>query len=289
MSSSNVILVGGPDTGKTNFIGRLWIALQTGNSAISTSGVPEEIEYVEDVVAHLHQGRFAPRTEQKPEVEQGSVTIPLDVRNSGGTVETSLCIPDVSGEVWKKAVETNELPPGWMARLEGAFAALLFVRVLSATNASPTDWVNEPKLMRHQEQGQQDVVPTQVMLCELLRFLELKLADRPAGRRPRVAVVVTAWDLLDEDRSCAGPRAYLQEEYPLFAGRLSDVDRCEVMVFAVSILGGDPVGDEGFREGLLDSGFDRAGYVRFDNDGEVRENHDVSLPVAWATGAWAIR
>ena len=86
----------------------------------------------------------------------------------------------------------------------------------------------------------------QVMLCEFLRFLELKLPNRTTGRKPRIAVIVTAWDLLDKERSAAGPRAYLQKEYPLFAGRLADLDRFDVTIFAISILGGDPQSDEGF-------------------------------------------
>ena len=134
---------------------------------------------------------------------------------------------------------------------------------------------------------QPNKMPTQVMLCEFLRFLELKLPDHPTGRKPRIAVIVTAWDLLDKERSAAGPQAYLQQEYPLFAGRLADLDRFDVTVFAVSILGGDPGADERFRDKLLDSDFQSAGFVRFDRDGAVEEVSDVTLPVAWAIGTRA--
>ena len=122
----------------------------------------------------------------------------------------------------------------------------------------------------------------QPRLCEFLRFLELKLPDRPTGRKPRIAVIVTAWDLLDRERSTAGPRAYLQQEYPLFVGRLDDLDRFDVEIFAMSILGGDLKGDEGFRDRLLDSDFQSAGFVRFDHGGTIKEESDVTLPVAWA-------
>lgn len=283
-TTSNVILVGGPDTGKTNFVGRLWIALQTGVCAIRASGTPAEIEYVESVVAHLNRGEFAPRTQQSPEAESGSVRIPLDLGESGIRELTALDIPDVSGEIWKRAAETNELPQGWMQRLERAYAALLFVRVLSDTNSSPLDWVTEPALMKHQGDGQQYVIPTQVMLCEFVRLLELKMPNRPDGEKPRLAVLVTAWDLLDEEQSAAGPRAYLGKEYPLFAGRLADSRRCEIRVFGVSILGGDLKGDEEFREKFLESGFDDAGYALFDEEAAVRRENDLTTPLAWVTG-----
>ena len=288
MSTRSVILIGGPDTGKTNFIGRLWIALRTDGGALTASGTPDKIKYVEDAVDYLHQGSFAPRTDKNLEADQGSVIIPLGLDESHEEETTELVIPDISGEVWKKAVETNELAPEWMAQLEDAVGALLFVRVLSSLNVNPLDWVNAARLMEHQgADAQPGEMPTQVMLCEFLRFLELKLPDPTTGRKPRIAVIVTAWDLLDNDRSAAGPRAYLEKEYPLFAGRLADLDRFDVTIFAMSILGGDPEVDERFREKLLDSGLKSAGFVRFDNDGTVKEVSDVILPVAWAIGTRA--
>ena len=282
MSTSSVILIGGPDTGKTNFIGRLWIALRTGEGALTTSEVPDEIKYVEGVVDHLHQGGFAPRTDKNLEADQGSVIVPLGLNGSQEEEIAELVIPDISGEVWKKAMETSELAPEWMEQLEGAAGALLFVRVLSDLNVAPLDWVNAAELMEHQgAAAQPDEVPTQVMLCEFLRFLELKLPDHPTGRKPRIAVIVTAWDLLDEERAASGPQAYIQKEYPLFAGRLVDLDRFDVMIFAMSVFGGDPQ-DEEFRNKLLNSDIQSSGFVRFDHGGTIKEESDVTLPVAWA-------
>ena len=288
MTTRSVILIGGPDTGKTNFIARLWAALRTGGGALAASGTPDEIKYVEDAVNHLHQGSFAPRTDQNLEADQGSIAIPLGLNESHEEDIAELVIPDVSGEIWKKAVDTTELAPERMAQLEGAVGVLLFVRVLSSLNVNPLDWVNAAELMEHQrDNAQPGEMPTQVMLCEFLRFLELKLPDRTTGRKPRVAVIITAWDLLDNDRSAAGPRAYIQKEYPLFAGRLTDLDRFDVTVFGMSILGGDPKADQGFRDKLLESNFKSAGYVRFDHDGTVKEVNDVTLPVAWVIGTRA--
>ena len=261
------------------------MAIRTGGSELTASGTPDEIKYVEDAVDYLHRGSFAPRTDRNLEVDQSSVTIPLALDESLEEERAELVIPDISGEVWKKAVETNELAPERMAQLEGAVGALLFVRVLSPLNVNPLDWVNAAKLMYHQgDEAQPEEMPTQVMLCEFLRLLELKLPDPTTGRKSRIAVIVTAWDLLDSDRSAAGPWDYLQKEYPLFAGRLADLDRFDVTIFAMSILGGDLQADEEFRNKLLNSDFKSAGFVRFDHEGTVEEVSDITRPVAWAIG-----
>ena len=283
MTTASIVLVGGPDTGKTNFIGRLWLALQNGESSLRLGGTPDEIKYVEDAVGHLHGGRFAPRTDKNVAAEQSSITIPLAGPEAGqGDERLQLVVPDISGEIWKTAVETKELSRKRMAQLEDAVGAVVFVRVLSALNVSPPDWVNSAELMQLQEDVDAGEMPTQVMLCEFVRFLELKLRAGNSSRKPRVAVVVTAWDLLDPERAAEGPRAYLEREYPLFAGRLDDVSRFEVGIFSMSILGGDPEADEGFRARLLDEGLGSAGYVRYYSGKEIRETADVGLPVAWA-------
>ena len=289
MSSRNVILVGGPDTGKTNFIGRLWIAVQSDDCALSAYAPPDDIRYVEEVVASLYRGQFAPRTNKNLDAELGSLVIPVALNDSERERVSELVIPDISGEIWEKAVETSELPSDWMERLETADAALLFVRVLSDTNSVPIDWVSNPELMQHQgDDGQQKRIPTQVILCELLRYLELQLSTRPEAKKPRIAVVVTAWDLLDVERSAAGPHGYLQKEYPLFAGRLSDIENVDIMVFAMSIFGGDPEADNEFRDRLLKSELHSVGYVRFDSNGSIEEDSDITIPIAWAIGVGEI-
>ena len=210
LSTRNVILIGGPDAGKTNFVGGLWLALQTGRGALVAEGLPERIEYVEQIVAHLHQGGFAPRTDKNAESSDSRVILPLAVRGLEGGEPLELVVPDVSGEMWRNAVETNELAQEWMDQLECADAAIVFARVRSELNVNPPDWVTAARLMEHQgEDAEAHRMPTQVMLCEFLRFLEAKLSLRSSGPRARVAVVVTAWDLLDSERSSAGPRAYL--------------------------------------------------------------------------------
>ncbi len=58
MAKKSIILVGDPDTGKSNFVGRLWLALQSGKFNLTAINPPDDIKYVEEVAAHLLQGRL---------------------------------------------------------------------------------------------------------------------------------------------------------------------------------------------------------------------------------------
>lgn len=280
----NIILIGGPDSGKTNYIGRLGIALLDGGGALSAD-TPEEMKYVEDAIAHLHQGGFAPRTDTNLDATRGSLTFPIKIPGDKTELASSVTVPDMSGELWKKAVETLELELQWMEQLEAASGALVFVRVLSDQNVSPLDWVTVAELMQFQGTDvQPSAIPTQVMLCELLRFLDLKLPTFTNGKKCRISIVITAWDLLHPITSSAGPRAYLEERYPLFLGRIDDLERFDICIFGVSILGGDPAADKKFRDELLDSDFKNIGYVKYDRNGIIINSQDLTLPVAWALG-----
>lgn len=282
MSKRTVVLVGGPDSGKTNYMARLWASLAEGNGAVSALTTPKNIKYVEDAITHLHGGSFAPRTDQNLEASRGSLTLSLASDADDGAME--LVIPDVSGEIWKAAVESGEIPSEWMSILESAEGALLFVRVLSDQNVSPLDWINSAKLMEALGDDFEGY-PTQVVLCEMVRFLEEKLSQPANGQSPRLAVVVTAWDLIDQQQAIAGPRAYLAKEYPLFIGMLDHLEGIDVAIFGVSIVGGDLKADDAFRESFLETEFESTGYVVAEHQNALHTASDLALPIAWAAGA----
>ena len=281
MNSLSIMLIGGPDSGKTNYLGRLWKALQSGVCKLKSVDSPE-IKYVEDALTHLLSGSFAPRSESN--LEEHRKDFSVTVSNQSGSSSIGITVPDVTGELWKDAVVSSELPEGWMAQLKESRGAVLFVRVHSKLNVSPMDWVTARDLLKMDwaEQPEDETsLPTQVALCELLRFLQITLKHGPAGELPRVAIAVTAWDRLDDEKKAEGPLTFLQTEYPLFAGKIEDVAGLEVKAFGVSVVGGDLADDEDFRARFFEQDLNDAGYVVEDSDHGAQEIKDLTLPVAW--------
>lgn len=283
MSARSIVVVGGPDSGKTNFIGRLWRALEMRAGAYESAAVPEDIKFVLDTAEHLFHGHFAPRSQR----EAGRRDFQIAVKPRGESTQTQIVIPDIHGELWQTAVLQSELSPDWMGELQRADGALLFVRVQSDLNVRPLDWVNSKRLIaKVGEDPKRNDLPTQVMLCELLRFLELKLVKRPNGAPPRVAIMVSAWDLVDAQVGVAGPEAYVKREYPLLAGRLDDIRGLDVRVFGLSVVGGDLQADASYREAFLEKGLDGHGWVSIKDvaTGEWKQDPDLTLPIAWVVG-----
>ncbi|MER9748284.1 hypothetical protein [Mesorhizobium sp. M0140] len=291
MSEHSIVLLGGPDSGKTNYMSRLWLALNSKKAELVASRNPTDIKYVEGGAEHILGGAFAPRSDTNSLPDDLTLDIPVRLASDPEGKEVLISVPDVSGELWKEAIERGDVTREWMEALQQASGALLFVRVLSAANVTPLDWVNAAEYLSwagegapKDEQGEEVLVPTQVALCEMLRFLDETLL-RVGGRPPKVAVLITAWDLVDGHRRPRGPNVYLKEEYPLFAGRLADCTSLDVRTFGVSVVGGDfedPEFTAKFQEGDIDD----MGYVEV-KDPEKRslKIHDVTLPVAWVVGS----
>lgn len=327
MTRRSIVLLGGPDSGKTNYIGRLWPSFKKRKGILRAERLPDDIAYVDGAVEHLMQGSFAPRSDRNLEVGRADFSISVRGANGQGSL-TELMVPDISGELWTRTVATFEISQEWLDVLEEAEGAVVFVRAHSDQNIQPLDWVTARNILRlDAEDAQPDAqataeggndfkmgahveavpteveqsltdeksdavvelptepdLPTQVLLCELLRYLDLFLSDRVHGGRPHVAIVVAAWDLLDPEASAGGPMAYLRREFPLFAGRLADTGRLDVRLFGLSAVGGDLEDDEEFRNRFLERDISEQGWVVFEEGGDLKTDDDVMLPIAWAMG-----
>jgi hypothetical protein len=243
--------------------------------------MPRNIDYVESICENLLRGDFAGRTDKN--LERQDFCVPLNIAE--GAEPTELIVPDFTGELWRDAVKNGEISREWLDQLENAHGALLFVRVHSPLNVQPLDWVTARDILRFVGEGNEEVeLPTQVILCELLRLLQERLSQRLDGGKPRVAVVVTAWDLLDAEAQQAGPLAYLQKEFPLFAGALDDAERIDLQVYGMTIVGGDLQRDPEFKERYQSMIMSESGSVMVKQNGSWRADPDVTIPVAWAIG-----
>ncbi len=278
--SRSIILLGGPDSGKTNYIGPLWRALDDKTGALHAVEQPKDIKFVLEVADHLFQGSFAPRTELSDTRRDFEVLVAA--KKDGP--KSRVIMPDISGELWRNAVADNEISTDWMDELKQADAALLFLRVGSDQDVRPLDWVASRRML--EKIGNEDAqgIPTQVMLCELIHFLEDSLTEREDGELPRLSIVVAAWDLVDAKQFENGPVAYIEREYPLVAGRLADLKALNVQVFGLSSVGGDLKHDPEYRQAYLKAGSDGQGWIAMHDGNKWLKNPDITLPVAWAVG-----
>jgi hypothetical protein len=276
----SAILLGQPDSGKSNFLGRVWENIRAGAGTLALIDA-QDIEYLEELLSHLLNGSFAPRSNK--DVEQSRRDVRLTIKEQNSSEPFELVVPDVTGELWKEAAANSDLPEEWMAALEKAQGALLFLRVGSEENHQPLDWVASKNLLELLGvSGGESSTPTQVVYSELLRFLQVKLGTRLDLPRRKVAIVITAWDRLDPEFRETPPIEYLKREFPLLAGRIENVSDLEIRLFGVSVVGGDLEDDEEFKAQYQNGDISDFGYVVIGTGtGQVSRKDDLTLPLNW--------
>lgn len=306
----SVLLIGGPDAGKSNFLFRLWIAIDGGGGALVKDGLPAEVEYLRGGAERLLEGEFAEHT---PREVYERVVIP--VRSSALTVPHSgtLVVPDVSGERVLDIFRDRQWSQAWEELISPSCACLIFVRAGSDEIIAPLDWatcfdkygtvIDAPQTAGHDEiersvgdasstanstdDEKPGKTPTQVVLTEWLQFLRRAFTDVVGGSfRPRVGVVISAWDAVPIEQQSRPPVAYLKENFPMLNQFIeANADRFNFQVFGVSIVAGDLKSDDEFKQNYLRAPRD-FGFVVHSLAGEWKRSCDITLPVAWGLGIW---
>jgi hypothetical protein len=277
MAEKEIIIVGGPGSGKSNYLARFWLAVHSESNNLILTTPPEDLLYIEGITAHLLQNKFVPRTEPEERAREFNIGL----HSKDGSIQAQITVPDMYGEIWKKAVATYEIPENWLYTLRRSSQAILFVRIRNENNIQPLDWVNSQELLKAGlgEESNSEI-PTQIALLELLRFIEENI-NKSIVNRPKVAVLVTAWDLLDANESIESPYTYLEKQFPLFAGRLADIESLNVKVFGCSIVGGD-LSDQEFEQTFQELKIEEVGYIVYeDENGNIIKSNDVTKPINW--------
>lgn len=284
-----VLLIGGSDAGKTNYLTRFWLALRDGQSRfVEPNGQPQDAEYLHHGAKAQLSGKFVGRTPDDTEI---FCEIPIRI----GDVTATLVAPDRPGEQWVRIYAERRWPPEWNDWIGDGTGCLILVRAHSDDNIDALDWISVQQAYGSNAANLDGSIPpreakgppTQVMLVEWLQMLStLFQATAGVGHRPRIGIVVTAWDLLSEDDQEGGPTAYLNREFPLLADFIANnTTEFDFSTFATSIYGGDFKKDAKFVKAFQASDDPKSlGYVLRADGAQVQRSDDLTMPVAWALG-----
>jgi len=286
-TAANLLFMGLPGSGKTTFLAALWHVLdeRSSETCLKLKGLSVDRTYLHQIMADWQKCSQVQRT--KLEHEQV-----VNLRLARGTTEFELTVPDLSGEGFEQQLRDRNVGVEHHENIQRATGFVLFVhaRVKEGTRLSYSRQLSavldgaHPERARTGAAGENaqkaaiepwsiDKLPTQVALVELLQF-----ALESVVRKVRVAVVISAWDLVEKTSFTGTPHEYLKRELPLLRQFLdSNDDRLEHTVFGVSAQGGDITVEEQKSALLgLDDALKR---IKVLHDSE--SSQDITRPIAW--------
>jgi hypothetical protein len=288
----SVLLIGVQDAGKSNFVFRLWLMLHAGTGLLAGDGLPADLDYLNGGGNHLLKGEFAPRTSREV---HDQTEIPVKSTAAGSDFKGTLIVPDLPGEQILSVYRSRQWSEDWENKIRDGCGCLLFIRVDSKELIAPLDWMTAashfggtvpPEVASPKDEDGKDKPPTQVVLVDWLQFLRKAFTQKVGGAyKPRIGIVVSAWDRVPEDQKGEGPAKWIASNLPLLAQYVdANNGDFDFEYFGVSVTEGDFDADPDFKAEYFRRDPRKAGEVVHSLSGAVETTHDVTLPVAWALG-----
>jgi hypothetical protein len=284
-TSANLLFMGLPGSGKTTFLAALWHVLDDSSSEtrLKLKGMSIDRAYLRQITADWQACTQVQRTKLEPEE---LVVLSLA---SGANTTFDLTVPDLSGEAFEQQLVDRKIAVTQHENVRRATGFVLFVHprvkegtrlaysrqlkaVLDGAPMAPSTADSSTELSTS-EPWSIEKLPTQVALVELLQF-----AFESAAKKLRVAVVISAWDLVEKSLFTGSPDEYLTREMPLLRQFLeANDDLVEHTVFGVSAQGGD-ISVDAQKKALLELD-DALKRIKVLHGTEASQ--DITKPIAW--------
>ena len=235
------LLVGLPGSGKTTFLAALWHVIVSRDvpDALPLAAAGASMEHLNTL-----RGRWL-SVEESHRTSSGAENVStIRMELTSGGPATEVVVPDLAGESLQQSLSHRKWTADFSAFVRESTGVLLFVHagevyqhwsILDADEMADGDTQSslETRAADDSIESEWDPskLPTQVHLVDLLQVL----CDHIAKDRFRLALVVSAWDLVDELR----PSEWLARELPLLDQFVvSARPRLDFRVYGVSAQGG---------------------------------------------------
>jgi hypothetical protein len=276
MDKPELVLLGGPNSGKTHYAGQLYGRLRRrpGRLRLAEGGTPEDLSALEDVLASLEEGRAAEHTSASTWAE---ITLPI-ADDLGAEFE--LRWPDYGGEQLRTAFGDRAISDSWRTRLAAARGWILMIRLKSeVTYPGAIKQLVEGSHADVQGASRPATWDANAYWTELTQILLHVGGHGTVDKRhlPRLAILLSCYDELSAGE--VPPATVLAKHLPLFSTFVHSVwPPGAVSVWGLSSLGRE-LRKTSHDDAFIDNGPETQGWTVSPSGGQG--DSDLTLPLHW--------
>jgi hypothetical protein len=212
---NNVLIIGGPNAGKTHFGGQLYGRLNSRKFSykIAAHNRPSDLTIFQEVIDKLAEGKRAGHTEASA---NRNIELKIDDENGNKIV---FAFPDYAGEQVKSIVENRRINTIWKDYIDASTSWMLFVRLDEVPQLE--DIINRGIPSAEEIQKRQSQAPP-VRISDAAHFVELLqmllyvkgIPSRNKINKPNLVIVLSCWDVLNLPENTL-PAEILKARLPL--------------------------------------------------------------------------
>ena len=213
---NNVLIIGGPNAGKTHFGGQLYGRLNNRQFRykIDPQNRPSDLTIFRDVLDKLAEGKRADHTETS-----SNRTIELKIYDENNN-KIIFALPDYGGEQIKSIIEHRRINEIWKEYLEISNSWMLFIRLDEVEPIE--DIINRGIPSPEEIQRRKDDTPP-IKVSAAAHFVELvqmflhvkRVPTFHQVKHPNLTIVLSCWDILNLPEKTL-PVDILKQRLPLF-------------------------------------------------------------------------
>jgi len=260
-----LLIIGGPNAGKTHYVGQLYHRLVTGRSSYRMVTAPADLTVIQAVIDKLASGLAGEHTQSGLNEEISFVV-------AKNQTTTELVFPDYAGEQVRALMSGRLVSSRWQALISQSTEWLLLIRpdelpVIEDITTRGLAYVEDLKQRRKNTKKEDQSLEAEltapafwVELLQMMLYVKRTSALSPV-EEPRLTVALSCWDTLGLATTGIEPAAELRQRLPLLAAFLEATWAPGAWrVCGLSSLGQslDPTTPD---EDFVDEGPEAAGYV----------------------------
>ena len=272
---NNILIIGGPNSGKTHFGGQLYLRFRSDECNFKISTPPEDLTVFREVVDCLANGRSAERS--NVDLHQNLSLEVCDAENN----KISLSFPDYGGEQVRKIVNNRMISELWKSKILTSNNWMFFIRLDEVTEIE--DIVNRSLPETVDTNNKADSVlkisdnAFFVELLQMLLFIK-QVSIKQSITTPKLMVVLSCWDTLKLDEGKI-PAVLLKEKLPLFYEFINNIwDEKKLNIVGLSSTG-KTLNNKESDDDYLNNSPENFGYVILPN-GQKEKNLTILITEA---------